>query len=96
MKSFKVLLVMVAVLALVPLGARAENLQAYKEMVEGLNAEQAVALANQWKWTQNSIKTYVDPQEVVFEFPDKTVKKVPLPEDKMVVAIAPYIYSTHG
>lgn len=96
MKSLKIILIVSAVLAFVPLPVRADSLETYKEMVEKSDAVQAMSLANQWKWTKKDIKTYVNTEEIVFEFPDKTVKKVALPEDEMVVAIAPYVYSTHG
>ena len=101
MKSLKAIFVMVALMALVPLTANANNLKAYEEMVENIDAVQAMAFANQWKWTQESITTHVTPKEVVFEFPSNTspngtIKKVALPEDKMVVAIAPYLTYTHG
>ena len=34
-------------------------------------------------------------REVVFEFPKGRVKKIPLPEEKMLVAVAPYVNKTH-
>ena len=101
MKGLKAIFVVFALMALVSFTANANNLKAYEEMVEDIDAVQAMALANQWKWTQNSITTHVTPKEVVFEFPSNTspngtIKKVALPEDKMVVAIAPYLTYTHG
>ena len=101
MKSLKAMFVVLALMALVPLAANANNMKAYEKMVENVDAVQAMAFANQWKWTQPSITTHVTPKEVVFEFPsntspDGTVKKVALPADKMVVAIAPYLTYTHG
>jgi hypothetical protein len=59
------------------------------------DATQAMAIANDWKWSKNDIKSYVTTQEVVFELSEKKVKKIPLPENKMLVAIAPYINQTH-
>lgn len=96
MKNFKIILVVLAFMALMPLGANADNIKAYEQMVENIDAVQAMAVANQWKWTQGNITTHVTPKEVVFEFPDNTIKKVALPEDKMVVAVAPYLTHTHG
>ena len=101
MKNFKVVFAMIAFIVMVPLAANANNMKAYEQMVENVDATQAMALANQWKWTQPSITTHVTPKEVVFEFPSNTspngtVKKVALPADKMVVAIAPYLTYTHG
>jgi hypothetical protein len=60
-----------------------------------VDAVQAMAIANEWNWSNREITSYVTPREVVFKFPDKKVKKIPLPEDKMLVAVAPYINSTH-
>ena len=63
--------------------------------LKNVDAVQAMAIANDWKWIDKTIKSYVTPGEVVFEFPEKKVKKIPLPEDKMLVAVAPYISKTH-
>jgi heme/copper-type cytochrome/quinol oxidase subunit 2 len=74
-------------------------LQGDKKSVEAtlnnIDATQAMAIANQWKWSKKNVKTYVTPREVVFKFSHGTVKRIPLPEEKMVVAIAPYIKRTH-
>ena len=97
MKNLKAILaVCLLCSALLSMNGNASDLAAYEKMVEGIGAEQAMALANQWKWTQKDITSHVTSQEVVFEFPDGTVKKVALPDDKMVVAIAPYLTYTHG
>ena len=96
MKNFKTILFVFAMMALAPFTSNANNMKAYGQMVENIDAVQAMAIANQWKWTQGNIKTYVTPKEVVFEFPNNKIKKVALPEDKMVVAIAPYLTYTHG
>ena len=63
--------------------------------LEKVNAVEAVALANTWRWTHQHIKIYVDAQEIVFNFPDGQAKKIPMPRDKMLVAVAPYIKNTH-
>lgn len=60
-----------------------------------VDAVQAIAIANEWNWSKKEITSYVTPREVVFKFPNEQVKKIPLPEDKMMVAVAPYINSTH-
>jgi len=62
---------------------------------ETIDAVEAMALANAWKWFRKDVKSSVTEREVVFEFSDKTIKKIPLPEDKMLVAVAPYIRRTH-
>jgi hypothetical protein len=60
--------------------------------LNNVDAIQAMAIANQWKWTK---KSYVTPRGVIFIFPNRKVKGIPLPEDKMIVAVAPYIRRTH-
>ena len=63
--------------------------------LDGLNAQEAIAYANEWKWSHPDITSYVNSRELVFKFPDNTVSKIPLPQDKMYIAIAPYIRQTH-
>ena len=60
-----------------------------------VDALQAVALANKWRWTNKNITTSVNAQDIVFKFPDGQFKKIPIPENKMLVAVAPYIKKTH-
>jgi hypothetical protein len=55
-----------------------------------------MAIANEWKWSEEEVTSYVTPREVVFELPTGEVMSVPLPEDRMVVAVAPYVIQTHG
>lgn len=64
-------------------------------MLKNMDAAQAMAIADEWHWSRKDVKSYVTPREVVFEWPEKKVKKIPLPEDKMLVAVAPYINQTH-
>ncbi|MBA4422911.1 MAG: hypothetical protein C0390_07370 [Syntrophus sp. (in: bacteria)] len=77
----------------------ANNLQSGEKsdeyVLENVDALQAIAIANQWKWSNKEIKSSVNSREVVFQFPGGKVKKIPLPEGKMVVALAPYIKGTH-
>ena len=63
--------------------------------LKNADAVQAVAIANEWNWSNKEITSYVTPREVVFKFSQDKVKKIPLPEDKMLVAVAPYINRTH-
>ena len=63
--------------------------------LEGVDSVEAVAIANNWRWTNQHVRVFVDSQEIVFTFPDGQVKKIPMPEDKMLVAVAPYINKTH-
>jgi hypothetical protein len=63
--------------------------------LKDVDAFQAMEIANQWKWTEKEIKSHVTTREVVFEFPNGRFKKIPLPEEKMLVAVAPYVNKTH-
>lgn len=68
---------------------------AYETALEGADAVESIAIANQWKETEKEIKSFVNSREVVFQFPGGSVKKVSLPEEKMMVAVAPYKSKTH-
>ena len=63
--------------------------------LKNVDAIQAMEIANQWKWSKEKIKSHVTTREVVFEFPKGRIKKIPLPEEKMLVAVAPYVNRTH-
>jgi len=63
--------------------------------LKNVDAIQAMEIANQWKWSKEKIKSHVTTMEVVFEFPKGRIKKIPLPEEKMLVAVAPYVNRTH-
>ena len=62
---------------------------------EKIDAVEAMAIANAWKWSRKDIKSSVTAREVVFKFSDGKQKKIVLPEEKMIVAVAPYIQRTH-
>ena len=64
-------------------------------ILKNVDAFQAMAIANEWNWTKKEIKSYVTSREVVFELSKNKVIKIPLPEEKMLVAVAPYISRTH-
>jgi hypothetical protein len=64
--------------------------------LNNIDAVQAVAIANEWNYSRKDITSYVTPREVVFKSSnDKIIKKISLPKDKMMVAVAPYINTTH-
>ena len=65
------------------------------EMLEKLDTKNAITFANEWHFNASKIITYVNTQQVVFEFPDGRIIKKDLPKDSMYIAIAPYINSTH-
>jgi len=89
------LLVVASVLAV--LGAcggngRADSLEA---QIQGLDAEEALALANEWRTTEPLVGTTLTADAVLFALPGGRVVSVPLPADRMVLAVAPYVTSTH-
>jgi hypothetical protein len=68
---------------------------ALETQLQGLDAHQAIALANRWHWEHQPVRTHVTSQAVVFEFENGVIKRIALPQDQMMVAVAPYIYRTH-
>lgn len=64
-------------------------------ILKNVDAIQAMAIANEWKWSKKKIKSYVNTREIVFELSKNKIIKIPLPEEKMLVAVAPYINRTH-
>ena len=64
-------------------------------LLKGVNAKKALQVANQWRWNRREIKSYINTREVVFTFPNEHIKKIPLPENEVMVAVAPYIQKTH-
>ena len=63
--------------------------------LEKIDAVEAMAIANEWKWSRKDVKSSVTAREVVFQFSDGKQKKIPLPQEKMLVAVAPYVRKTH-
>ena len=66
------------------------------ELLEALNAREALALANKWGTATPEVQSFVDTKavKVAFKKSGKTVE-IPLPADRLVVAFAPYISKTH-
>jgi hypothetical protein len=64
-------------------------------VLSGIDAFQALEIANEWKWSDKEIKSSVYPKTIVFKFPNGRIKRIPLPKDQMVVAVAPYVNNTH-
>ena len=62
---------------------------------ENIDAVEAMAIANAWKWSRKDIKSSVTAREVVFKFSDGKQQRIALPQEKMLVAVAPYIRRTH-
>lgn len=61
----------------------------------GVDAEEALALANAWRSEGKGVQSYVTSRAVVFRLGGDREVKVPLPDDRMVVAVAPYVNFTH-
>jgi len=96
MKSLLIsLIILLGVISVLPAHALQVDERSNESVLENVDAIQAMAIANQWKWSSKEIKSTVNSREVVFQFPGGKVKKIPLPEEKMVVALAPYKKGTH-
>jgi len=63
--------------------------------LNGLDARQALALADQWFQERQPVKSFVNAREIVFEFQDGKIRRIALPAKEMMVAIAPYVHTTH-
>lgn len=77
--------------------APASNVQELQLMneLQGKNGRQAMELANSWRKKNIDVVTFVTPVAVHFQFKNGKTVSVPLPDDEMVVSIAPYIHKTH-
>ncbi|MEW6672343.1 MAG: hypothetical protein AB1427_11620 [Thermodesulfobacteriota bacterium] len=92
--TLSIILIISIMVFVSPANLRADQ-RSLMAALENADAVQAVALANEWRWTNRDIKTAVDARKIVFKFPDGQVKTVPMPLDKMLVAVAPYLTKTH-
>jgi hypothetical protein len=61
--------------------------------LEGLDAHEAVALANAWKGSD--VTSFATPAAVHFAFPGGAEVQIAMPEDVMLVSVAPYLTRTH-
>lgn len=66
------------------------------EQVQNINPREAMDLANSWKDEKPEITSYITTQKVIFEFPDGKEEEILLPENEMVISVAPYETFTHG
>ena len=66
-----------------------------RQILKNVNAMEAVAIANELKWESSDVKSYVTTHEVIFEFSNGQLTKIPLPKDRILVAVAPYMNQTH-
>lgn len=96
MKSLLISVILfLGIISAFPAHAQESGGKSDEAVLEDVDAVVALAIANQWKWSKKEIKSHVTSREVVFQFPGGKVRKIPLPEEKMVVAVAPYIKGTH-
>ena len=66
-----------------------------EDILNSVDAFQAMEIANEWKWSNDGIKSSVYPQTIVFKLPNGRIKRISQPANQMVVAVAPYINETH-
>jgi len=66
-----------------------------KDQLKGIHARQAMEIAYKWRKENVEVKTFVTPDAVNFQFKDGKTLTVPLPDDEMLVSVAPYINKTH-
>ena len=93
--SFVLFIFLLGIGRITPLYGLQVDEKSTEAILNNVSAVEALAIANQWKWSKKDIKSYVTTREVILTFPNGRVKKIPLPEEKMIVAIAPYINQTH-
>ena len=65
-------------------------------MLDKLDAGEALVLANKWKTSNPEVTSFITPDKLNFEFADKKRVEISLPDDSMMIAIAPYIDKTHS
>lgn len=71
------------------------NYKQLKEKLKGIDGKTAVAIANKWHMDKIDVVTFVTPDKVNFKFKDGETISISLPDDVMMVSIAPYISKTH-
>jgi len=64
--------------------------------IKNLGIKEAVALANDWKFSKKEIISFITPKELTITFPDGRKVVTALPDDEMYVAVAPWINYTHS
>ena len=67
------------------------------KMLEGLSPEAVLALADTWgtEYESSKVTIWTTSREFHFEFPDGSKTVIAMPDDRMVVSVAPYIMKTH-
>lgn len=90
-----VLLLSVAYASENPTSVNKSNDEQLKEKLIGIDGKTAVTIANKWHTDKMDVVTFVTPDKVNFKFKDGQIISIPLPDDAMMVSIAPYIKKTH-
>jgi hypothetical protein len=65
------------------------------EVINNLNAKEALALANKWKTSNPEITSFLESDKLTVKFPNNKTVEIPMPKESMIVALAPYINKTH-
>lgn len=63
--------------------------------LQGLDAAEALLLANEWRTTQPEVVATLTADAVEFVLPTGERVSIPFPPDEKVLAVAPYVMSTH-
>jgi hypothetical protein len=71
------------------------NNKQLRDELKGVDGKKAMEIANKWRLKKIDIVTFVTPDTVNFKFKDGETISIPLPDDVMIVSIAPYINKTH-
>ena len=85
------------VLALIAAGlAGADSALPTPRALHGLDAAQAIEVANEWgRDASDRVTSYLTTEAVTFEFTDGTTASIELPENRVMLAIAPFANHTH-
>jgi hypothetical protein len=78
-----------------PTSINRSNDKQLKEKLTGIDGKTAMAIANKWHMDKIDVVTFVTPDKVNFKFKDGETISILLPDDVMMVSIAPYINKTH-
>jgi len=78
-----------------PTSINKSNDKQLKEKLKGIDGKTAMAIANKWHMDKIDVVTFVTPEKVNFKFKDGETISILLPNDTMMVSIAPYINKTH-
>lgn len=76
-------------------GCGSDGPHGLESQLVGLDGAEALALANEWRATEPTVGTRLTADAVEFTLPGGTQVLVPLPAETMVLAVAPYVDSTH-